>query len=592
MGANNLKRLSLFVLILLVFLVACGQSDDAVPMISGETAVSVTLEPVSVPNTQVPANEATPTTLVVPTNTIVPTDIPTASPTPITDDLALTPEDIVLYPVPAIYTNDHVTIQVFPQVPDDVSIEDVTLQFSVDGNEIATESLSWGSLSSRPQAVVEWAWQANELAGDHEIQVTLDHGDLIQTGDENPDNNTAVVVVSVLAPSARPITERNATWVTAENDCCLLHVVSGTAAYRDLPDLTVKVDQAVAEASAQLNLDLNEKLDIFFIDRVLGQGGYAGAGMVLSYLDRQYSGGGMYETLVHEAVHVLDRQIAPQRITILAEGTAVWGVGGHYKKENLDQRVAALVAINRYVPLAELANNFYPIQHEIGYLEAGGLVKYLVDTYGWSVYRDFYGTVSEENGIRPSDALNQGFQTYYGKSLADMEAEWLDYLAAIEVNDAAISDLTTTIRFFNVMRQYQTTHDPTAHFLAAWLPNPQDVIQKGNPADLTRHPQDEINITLETMLLSADDAMRSGDYNRANILLDSITRVLENDGAFIDPLAINYRNIVRKAQEEGYEAQEINLNGSRAELLAVKNDSTNLDTFNMILQGQDWFFTN
>jgi hypothetical protein len=173
-----------------------------------------------------------------------------------------------------------------------------------------------------------------------------------------------------------------------------------------------------------------------------------------------------------------------------------------------------------------------------------------------------------------------------------MEAEWLAYLSQIEVSESAITDLATTIRFYNVMRHYQTIYDPTAHFLNAWLPYPYDVIEKGNPADLTGHPREEINITLETMLVAADEAMRDGDYNRANIILESISRVMETEGAFIDPLAINYRNIVRKATAEGYEAQQILLNGSRAELTATKTNSTNLDTFRLKLQGQEWVFTN
>ena len=593
-----MKHLSVFVLTFLFIITACGQADVDVPIADEETAVS-TLPAVTAvdPTLDPPTAEVTVTTETFPTEphpaeTAVPTDIPTASPTPINDDLSVIPDNLFLYPIPDIYTGDQVTIQVFPQVPEEVVVESVTLHIYVDGDEVAVSQLSFGGLAARPQAVVEWAWQAGSIAGSHEIQVTLDQGDLIQIGDENPDNNTAVITVPVLASASRPVTERNATWVTAENDCCLIHVVSGTGAYRDLPELTLMAETAVQEAGRQLNLEPEEKIDIFFVDRVIGQGGYAGSGIVMSYLDRQYSGGGLYETLVHEAIHVLDQQIAPQRISLLAEGTAVWAAGGHYKPENLDQRAAALITIGNYLPLAALADDFYPVQHEIGYLEAGGLVKYLIDTYGWSVYQEFYSNVTMEGVNLPSEAMNQGFQTYYGKSLAAMESEWLAYLAEIEVGETAVNDLATTIRFYNVMRQYQTYYDPTAHFLAAWLPNPHDVIEKGNPADLTGHPQNEVNIALETMLFAADKAMREGDYNRSNILLDSIARVLESDGTFIDPLAINYLNIVRKSAAEGYEAQQINLNGSRAELTATKKNSSNLDTFRLMLQGQDWVFTN
>lgn len=575
---------------ILFVLAACGQPADSIPVAGGETAVSISAD------ATIPATEGAVTVTAVPDATqlvpALPTIVPTIEPTPITDDLAIAADDVFLYPVPEIYVGDRVTIQVFPQVPDTIMVEDVTLHIFVDGNEVSVDKLDMGSLSSRPQSVIEWGWQTDDMAGEHIIQLTLDQGDFIQIGDENPDNNTVSIAMTVLAAAARPVTEKNATWVTAENECCLIHVLSGTAAYRDLPDLQMLVETAVQEASRQLNEEPEEKLDIFLVDRVIGQGGYAGSSIVLSYLDRQYAGSGLYETLVHESAHIIDQQIAPQRITLLAEGTAVWVAGGHYKPENLDQRSAALVANGQYVPLAALADNFYPVQHEIGYLEAGGLVKYLVDTYGWSLYRDFYGNVTLKNTDLSSEAMNQGFQTYYGKTLAEMESEWLAYLAQIEVSEIASNDLAATIRFYNVMRQYQTQYDPTAHFLTAWLPYPHEVIEQGNPADLTRHPNAEINITLETMLFSADAAIRSGDFNRANVLLDSITRVLENNGSFIDPLAINYRNIVRKAEAEGYEAQQISLNGSRADLIATKNNSTNLDKFKLMLQGQDWVFTN
>ena len=83
--------------------------------------------------------------------------VTTASPTPITDDLAVAPDDLFLYPIPEIYTGDRVTIQVFPQVPEDVAVESVTLHIYVDGKEVAVSQLGYGSLASKPQAVIEWA---------------------------------------------------------------------------------------------------------------------------------------------------------------------------------------------------------------------------------------------------------------------------------------------------------------------------------------------------------------------------------------------------------------------------------------------------
>ena len=103
-----------------------------------------------------------------------------------------------------------------------------------------------------------------------------------------------------------------------------------------------------------------------------------------------------------------------------------------------------------------------------------------------------------------------------------------------------------------------------------------------------RHPQDEVNITLETMLQSADTALRSGDYDRADVLLNSVERVLEQNGRFIDPLATSYRSIVRKLIKAGYEPQQITLEGNRALVRASLQNTTNLLPLELILRGQEW----
>jgi len=155
-----------------------------------------------------------------------------------------------------------------------------------------------------------------------------------------------------------------------------------------------------------------------------------------------------------------------------------------------------------------------------------------------------------------------------------------------------IIDLQTTVRYFNVMRRYQRFYDPTAYFLTAWLPYPGALQSEGNPADLTRHPQDEINVTLEVMLLASDTALRAGDYNRANVLLDSVTRVLDNDGVFIDPLAASYLNLVRTLAAQGYEAQSVTLEGDRAIVQVTGVNTAVLSNLNLVLSGQNWILSN
>ena len=55
--------------------------------------------------------------------------------------------------------------------------------------------------------------------------------------------------------------------------------------------------------------------------------------------------------------------------------------GGHYKSEDVDQAAAALITLDEFVPLKQLIDRFYPVQHEAGYLEAAGLVNYLRNNF-------------------------------------------------------------------------------------------------------------------------------------------------------------------------------------------------------------------
>lgn len=582
------KFLAFTVLFLFLILAGCTTPSNLPDEVVLPTAVSS--NPITPPETAVSSDS--PTVEIPPTNTAAPSPAPTETAVPPQPDLAIQNEDVFLYPVPDIYAGDSVTFQVLAHVPDTVDPQSVTVHVLVDYQDVAEGTLSARNLAGDAVGLFEWAWDTTDETGEHLVHVILDRYDTVTVGDENRTNNQVELTVSVLDPLKLPPNERNATWVTAETDCCIIHVVSGTAAYRDLPDLSVQVETAVQQAALQLEEELSRKIDVYLIDRVIGQGGYAGNAVVISYLDRQYASQGFEQVLTHEAVHIIDRQFAPERITFMAEGLAVWGSGGHYKPEDIDPRAAALVKLNQYVPLAELIDNFYPVQHEIGYLEAAGFVNYLVNTYGWPQFKQFYTDVTAEDAATMSQAVDLNLQQYFGITLAQAEADWLAYLNNLPEDRNVLIDLQTTIRYYNVMRRYQRFYDPTAYFLTAWLPYPGALQTDGNPADLTRHPQGEINVTLEVMLQAADMASRAGDYNKANVLLDSVTRILDNDGVFIDPLAASYLNLVRLLSNQGYEVQAVVLEGDRAIVQASTANTAVLTQLTLTLSGQNWILSN
>ncbi|MCP4426156.1 MAG: hypothetical protein GY803_16815 [Chloroflexi bacterium] len=582
------KPTFLFLFLIGVSAIGCNlgmnESPNAATAVSPAAIAALTNTPTAAPPTAIPSPEATATV-----SAIVSATMPaTATPSPIPPDLSIARDDVVLYPGPQLYAGDKVTFQLRPYLPDNVQPEEVTVTVLVDGKEIGEGVLNEHSLSGDAFGLIKWAWDTNNQVGQSQVRVILDKNDAILVGDENPNNNQVAFSVVVHDRQLLPEAEANAAWVTASTDCCQVHVVSGTAAYRDLPQLLEEVETAVQQAVARLDEDPQRPIDVYFIDRIIGQGGYAGSELVISYPDRNYAGIALHQVLVHETIHIIDRQFAPRRIAFLAEGLAVWASGGHYKPEDIAQQAAALLSLELALPIAELADNFYPIQHEIGYLQAASFVDFLIDRYGWSRFREFYQAVTYDDVRPPSETLNIHLQIHYNKTLAAMEADWLAHLNRLPWDETAVADLQTTLRLYNAIRRYQRLYDPAAHFLDAWLPYPNEVREVGNPADLTRRPQSETNIALELMLQAAGESLQSSDYNRANVILDSVRRVLDTNGLFQDPLAFSYQNIVRLTANNGYEAQRVVLSGDQAMIWVTDARSNTLIPLNLFLEGQEW----
>lgn len=548
--------------------------------------------PAVVVTSQTATSSPTLTPLPSPTTAATPAPLPSAEPSTPPSDLSLSPDGVLIYPAAPVYEGDRITFEVVADVPDGMAARDVDVHVYVNDQLLVDDRLNGSNLGGDGVGLYPWVWSPVDQAGTYTVTVTLDPEDAIRAGDENPHNNQVVTWLTVEPAAEMPASLANAAWIVAENDCCRVHVVSGTAAERDLNELLALADEAVAHAAARLEEQPNRPLNIYFVDRVIGQGGYsAGPTLVVSYLDRDYAGTGLREVAIHEAVHAIDSQFAPRRITFLAEGVAVWATGGHYKPEPIDERTAALLELDEYVPLTQLINDFYPHQHEIGYLQAAGFVNYLVNEYGWPAVRAFYADVTGEGATTLAEAVDWQLQQHFDITLAQLEIEWLAYLGRIRPSKEVVTDLATTIRYYDTMRLYQAAYDPTAYFLTAWLPAPQQAVERGITADLTRHPETEVNVALEAMLGAADWALRAGNYNRANVILDSVERVLEYDGAFLDPLANNYLNIVRTLAASGYVAQQIDLRGSQAVVVAARAYTTRLQQLVLTLNDQTWILS-
>jgi len=493
-----------------------------------------------------PQTSATPvaTTLAItpsPTVSATPTSLP-ASPTPL--PIPNQPFAVRLHPDGPLYVGDRVSLEII--APQQTDLKDHSVEVQVDapqGPSLAAVDFGRYGIGGRSQATLMWAWDTSALeAGEHTLTFKI-----------NPDGPTWTQNVKLNPKDEVPPPEPQAKWASVESKYCLLYYITGTAAERDIQKLKVMADEQAQDVSRLMGVEITSPIPIVFLPRVLGHGGFTGMEISVSYLDRNYAGSDPALVLHHEMVHLLDNRLGGDlRPTILVEGLAVYLSGGHFKQEPLLPRAATLLSplagcaadsstngsgstlktgrpcgLGTYLPLKPLIDEFYTSQHEIGYLEAGALVEYMVETWGWQAFSDFYRDIHAVSNGSQSQAMEAALRKHFNMSLDDLERGFLSILREQTITSEMTKDVGLTVLYYDTVRRYQELLDPSAYFLTAWLPDGEKMRQKGIVADYLRHPSMPENIALETLLVSADNSLRTGDYARAEKTLDAVNAMLE-----------------------------------------------------------------
>jgi hypothetical protein len=222
------------------------------------------------------------------------------------------------------------------------------------------------------------------------------------------------------------------------------------------------------------------------------------------------------------------------------EGLAVYLSGGHFKTEPVFSRAAALLDLGWFIPLSTLTDNFYTSQHEIGYIEAGALVHYLVRSYGWEAFSDFYRDIHPVDDGSQSDAIDRALQDHFDLTLSQLDSRFRVALKRQQVIPDLRDDVRLTVAFYNTVRRYQQLLDPSAYFLTAWLPGGEQMRERDIVADYLRHPTSVENVVLEKMLVEADEHLRAGRYSEAEMLISEVNVALgELDDPAVDLVVAN-----------------------------------------------------
>lgn len=419
---------------------------------------------------------------------------------------------VVTHPDGPLYVGDQVSFEVFAPAGQS---NGETVTVSLAGQALGSTSFAPYGIGRRDQATLWWAWDTRGLdAGKYKLTFSMSSG------------YSWSETIS-LRPAGR-LPSPEAQWTSTVTACCNIYYITGTDAARDIEDLAETADRQSEAVAAQMGGALQERVDVTFMPRVIGHGGFAWDGLYISYLDENYAGNEMDILLHHEFVHYYDGWIGGgYRPSIFQEGLATYLSGGHFKPEPIASRAAALLELGWYIPLETLANDFYRQQHDIGYLEAAALVQYLYETYGSGAFNEFYRTIEMPDRKTDAQVIDAALRGNFGLSFADLETAFRSYLATQPVTDDIRTDLELTTRYFDTLRRYQSAFDPSAYFLTAWLPDGRAMRERGIVADFTRRPLGWQNLLVEALLMRAHTELFGADYDSARQTLDWTNRILD-----------------------------------------------------------------
>jgi hypothetical protein len=423
---------------------------------------------------------------------------------------------VIYHPDGLLYVGDQVSVEIVSPAAFDT--KDKTIRIELGDKTLGEAGFQLFGIGARKEAVFYWVWDTSKLSA----------GDYTLTFSVHPTGNTWKEQVSLLPVDQVPAPEPEARWETAETTCCTIYYVSGTDAARDIEKLKAMADAQFADVLRRMDTKMEAKIPVTFLPRTLGHGGFASDGIYVSYLDQNYAGSTTAQVVHHEMVHWVDARLGGDfRPTMLVEGLAVYMSDGHFKVEPILPRTAALLDLNWYIPLRELINTFYFAQHEIGYMEGAALIGYLVQTYGWEPFNAFYRDIHPAESGQQADALDAALQAHFGLTLAELETNFIAFLRQQPVDANIRTDMRLTVTFYDMVRRYQRTLDPSAYFLTAWLVDGPTLRERGIVADYLRHPHAASNQRIEALLVSADAHLRAAEYGATEADLRAASLLLD-----------------------------------------------------------------
>jgi len=225
-----------------------------------------------------------------------------------------------------------------------------------------------------------------------------------------------------------------------QTEHCEIYYFKDSPAGKNITVIAAERESAFQSIASLLGVDYPGKIRIFFFPDAKSkkkETGHTGDGWAFSNNIVEVYNEKTQLDPFHELAHIISGEVGNPP-AMLDEGFAVYVSGklgtdalkylGHSRK-TADQVVLAYLQQGEVIPLNELFS--YPeigprkSKPKISYPQAASIVKYLAETQGVAKFRQAFENLKRSRNPEVIRQNKKVFEDIYGKSLSDIEQEWL-----------------------------------------------------------------------------------------------------------------------------------------------------------------------
>ena len=291
-----------------------------------------------------------------------------------------------------------------------------------------------------------------------------------QTAWSGPPDRTYYVVQDSAAHLANPTEVLTDGWQQRTTEHFVLHYPKDG---RLTDEQVNRLEESYRETSSGLGVSLDRRIDYYKCDSAKTVGALLGSGPAAGRAGiEDWIVAAMGWTSHHEVVHVLTGQLCRrQPPSPIMEGAACYfGGAGFIAREAQLAWAKTLVEHDEAMPLATLLDErgfWSAAQMNDPYAEAAAFNGFLIDRYGVEAYKALYRLHDE------SDSLPAALRKLSGRTLPQLEKEWEDWLADLDVPTIELPSLPgTEAQATEIFRMDDPPHDDNGdgHFVYPLAP--------------------------------------------------------------------------------------------------------------------------